>query len=323
MPAVTMLLAGGAVALKPCRSRCSSACAPRARLEAGSERRAGAGALPELRGLSSRGVRGSRLAARAGADPVFNVSEAAAIATLDSLIDSMLAAHGDAALTPLVQANVLSLDVKFFLRLAARADTAGERDKAALTELASKTMRLLDGVVEQTRKQMSSSSEVLTRLVGAAADEGTGAFVLPLRADRLAAIRSVLDESPMDEAVLSNAFAWMRKASDDGMDGMVLVIQKVLQLWAGRQLARPGAGDAQAEALLQRLLAAAEESWDGILSEAAVGQAGVESGLAAALQQRMEGVVLGLPNGSYAQRVQAEYLKEVEARVKAAFGKKQ
>ena len=30
------------------------------------------------------------------------------------------------------------------------------------------------------------------------------------------------------------------------------------------------------------------------------------------LQRRMEGVVLNLPNGSYAQRVQAEYLKEIE-----------
>jgi hypothetical protein len=38
-----------------------------------------------------------------------------------------------------------------------------------------------------------------------------------------------------------------------------------------------------------------------------------------ALQRRMESVVLGLPSGSYAQRVQAEYLKELEERAKAAF----
>lgn len=30
-------------------------------------------------------------------------------------------------------------------------------------------------------------------------------------------------------------------------------------------------------------------------------------------------VVLGLQSGSYAQRVQAEYLKEVESRAKAVF----
>jgi hypothetical protein len=38
-----------------------------------------------------------------------------------------------------------------------------------------------------------------------------------------------------------------------------------------------------------------------------------------ALQRKMEGTVLGLQSGSYAQRVQAEYLKEVEARAKKVF----
>ena len=40
------------------------------------------------------------------------------------------------------------------------------------------------------------------------------------------------------------------------------------------------------------------------------------------LQKRMEGVVLNLPNGSYAQRVQAEYLKEVEDRGKGIYAEK-
>ena len=29
------------------------------------------------------------------------------------------------------------------------------------------------------------------------------------------------------QALLSNAFAWMRKASEDGLDGMVALLQKV------------------------------------------------------------------------------------------------
>ena len=37
------------------------------------------------------------------------------------------------------------------------------------------------------------------------------------------------------------------------------------------------------------------------------------------LQRRMESVVLGLPSGSYAQRVQAEYLKELEERARGVF----
>jgi hypothetical protein len=37
------------------------------------------------------------------------------------------------------------------------------------------------------------------------------------------------------------------------------------------------------------------------------------------LQKKMEATVLGLQSGSYAQRVQAEYLKEVEGRARAVF----
>jgi hypothetical protein len=130
-----------------------------------------------------------------------------------------------------------------------------------------------------------------------------------------------MDSSTVDEAVLSNAYAWMRKASDDGLDGMVVIVQRVLQLWAGRELAKPGAGaspDPTAEALLQQLLAAPEEDWAALLAAAkAAGTS--ETGFTRVLQQRMEAVVLGVANGSYAQRVQAEFLKEIEARAKAAF----
>ena len=44
-----------------------------------------------------------------------------------------------------------------------------------------------------------------------------------------------------------------------------------------------------------------------------------EASFTTALQKRMEGTVLGLKSGSYTQRVQAEYLKEVEARGKKVF----
>ena len=46
-----------------------------------------------------------------------------------------------------------------------------------------------------------------------------------------------------------------------------------------------------------------------------------EASFTTALQKRMEGTVLGLQSGSYAQRVQAEYLKEVESRGKAVYAK--
>ena len=36
----------------------------------------------------------------------------------------------------------------------------------------------------------------------------------------------------LDEALLSNAYAWMRKSHDDGLDGMVALLQKALQTYA-------------------------------------------------------------------------------------------
>jgi hypothetical protein len=39
----------------------------------------------------------------------------------------------------------------------------------------------------------------------------------------------------------------------------------------------------------------------------------------ASLQQKMERTVLSMKSGSYTQRVQAEYLKEVEARAKQVY----
>jgi hypothetical protein len=44
-----------------------------------------------------------------------------------------------------------------------------------------------------------------------------------------------------------------------------------------------------------------------------------EASFMEALQRKMELTVLGMQSGSYAQRVQAEFLKEVEARAKSVY----
>ncbi len=82
-------------------------------------------------------------------------------------------------------------------------------------------------------------------------------------------------EHPTAQALLSNAFAWMRKASEDSLDGMVALLQKVLQLYAGKVLSAAGTpqdGDA-AESALRRLIAAEEEQWDSLLRQDAAQQA--------------------------------------------------
>lgn len=51
-------------------------------------------------------------------------------------------------------------------------------------------------------------------------------------------MRAALDRHAdrLDEALLSNCFAWMKKCTDDRMDTMVALLQKVLQLYAAKAL---------------------------------------------------------------------------------------
>ena len=217
----------------------------------------------------------------------------------------------------------MSFDQKFWIRVASRSDTANPQDKAALSALASAVMGLVDAAVQRTDSQLSSAGAALQRILAAGADE-KGEWHLPLAPDRVAAMRAALDAeagsegAPLDEeALLSNAFAWMRKAADDGQDGLVRLLQRALQLYAARALSCGGSDTDEAALALAAVAEAEEEDWEGRLTAApGLSAAGFE----AAIRRRMEGVVLGLPSGSYAQRVQAEYLKEVERAGSAALG---
>lgn len=54
-------------------------------------------------------------------------------------------------------------------------------------------------------------------------------------------MRQELDSNraQLDEALLSNAFAYIRKCSEDRFDTMVQLLQKFLQLYAAQALAGP------------------------------------------------------------------------------------
>lgn len=190
--------------------------------------------------------------------------------------------------------------------------------KQQLSSLARTVMQLVEAAVSATDAQLDAGGAALQAVLAAGAD-AAGEWHLPLDADALARMRAALTDAgdAADEAFLSSAFAWMRKAAADGNDGVVSLIQTALQLYAARELAGGGAADDAADAALDAVLAAAEPEWG-----AALAAAGARVGAAAfdaALRRRMERVALGLPSGSYAQRVQAEYLKEVEARAADAF----
>ncbi len=142
------------------------------------------------------------------------------------------------------------------------------------------------------------------------------------------------------------------------MDGMVVILQKALQIYVGaviscvrvRLQANVGAalvGDNQAAAdalvaaadggvgvgggnnvtlaLFERLLHVDTDSWNAEIrkgKEAGTGEddggAVTKEALMGEVQKTMEGVILGLDNGSMAQRIQAEFLRELVMRIEAA-----
>lgn len=215
-------------------------------------------------------------------------------------------------------------------------------------------MQLVEAVVQQTDRQLSSAGEALQAVLAAGADGRTGEWELPLSSEALLRMRAELDrqyeggggrkrgagaraaasaaEGLDEEAFLSNAFSWMRKAADDDKPGLVELLQKALQLYASRALSNSAASSSSSsssstnidpsEQVLNSVIAADEREWDFLLSQASASGSVSATGFAAAVRKRMEGVALGLASGSYAQRVQAEFLKEVEERGEQVLGGK-
>ena len=135
------------------------------------------------------------------------------------------------------------------------------------------------------------------------------------------------------------------------MDGMVTIMKNVLQIYAGLVISRArfqlqanvgaaisgedqSAADAVAAAavsegdspvntaasdLLEQLLRADTDAWDYEIRKGVNGEDSqcTKDQLVTEIQRTMEGVILGLENGSMAQRVQAEFLRELVTRVEA------
>eukprot|EP00959_Pyramimonas_sp_CCMP1952_P288082 6024408-Pyramimonas_sp.AAC.1 len=117
------------------------------------------------------------------------------MAAMDSLIDSMLTAT-DEQMPVIIGQSVMSLNQKFFLRIATRSDSTSDPEaKQKLSELAVRVMRLLDGMVRQTKTSMNTSGELLQKIVTAAADPVTGEFMVPLTSDNISAMRKAVSDN--------------------------------------------------------------------------------------------------------------------------------
>ncbi|WIA10009.1 hypothetical protein OEZ85_010221 [Tetradesmus obliquus] len=231
----------------------------------------------------------------------------------------MLEAKSQQELSRLVAENIFSFDAKFWMRIATRNDSLkNEADKDKLKAVADTVMVLVDAMVKQTEQQLNDSAAVLQEVLKAAADE-KGEWYLPLDPEQVSSVRAALDKHSerLDEALLSNCFAWMKKCQDDRMDTMVALLQKVLQLYAAKALR--GQEAEGVAGVLNEVVFAEEQDWEPIIRRAAATGDVAEAAFMEVLQKKMEATVLGMQSGSYAQRVQAEYLKEIEARAKTVF----
>jgi hypothetical protein len=211
---------------------------------------------------------------------------------------------------------------KFFLRIAERTDlTKDALEKEKLRVLASNLISTLGAVVSTTEDKLDETAKILEKVVKAAAEPESGEFFVPLLPERIQSMREEfykLDDNQLDEGFLSTIDSWMNKSYKDGMDLMVGILQKVLQMYAGRKIAQSLARDVEVNSdsrkLFLNILNADADTWGGIISE------GVENGvsvdqLQSEVQANMESIVLSLETGSISQRVQAEYLKEISKRI--------
>ena len=134
------------------------------------------------------------------------------------------------------------------------------------------------------------------------------------------------------------------KQPKDGMDGMVTIMQKALQIYAGTVISRAriqlqanvgaalsgespvaaddaAAGlsstDSAASALFEKLLHVDTDNWDMEIRKGIDMEGVTKESLVGEVQKTMEGVILGLENGSMGQRVQAEFLRELVTRIEA------
>lgn len=86
--------------------------------------------------------------------------------------------------------------------------------------------------------------------------------------------------------------------------GTVALIQQALQLYSAQALGSQEPQSEAEDAVLDHLLSLKEADWISQLESASAQGTISESSFLAAVRRKMERVVLSLPSGSYAQRVQ-------------------
>jgi alanyl-tRNA synthetase len=184
----------------------------------------------------------------------------------------------------------------------------------------------------------------VTKVVSSAAD-ANGDFLVPLSKDNIENLKETVCENleDCDEAFLTTLNSWMTKTReevekmeemrktmkengatpeneiDTSMSGMVEVLAKVFQTYAGQALKGAkldGSQETKARPLLLELLDTDAEEWNNLIFQKLKAEPICSpDDLVNEIAAMIEGVVLGQVEGSMTQRVQAEYLRELLNRV--------
>ena len=248
------------------------------------------------------------------------------IAIMDEMITKLANAKAYELPNAVQRAFRVISSPRFFLRIAELADECkDETEKERLIALSSNLVSTLDAVVSTAEDKLGEVAKDLETVVKAAAEPDSGEFLVPLLPERIEAMRQALsnvDASSLDgDGFLSTVDAWMNKSHLDGLDRMVGILQKVLQMYAGRRVQESRARDQQNEetgpagVLFELLLRTDAEAWEDAIRQGLKESSVSAQELITEIQRNMETIVLALDSGSMAQQVQAEYLQEMVKRV--------
>lgn len=275
---------------------------------------------------------------------------AADLAVIDDMITKLASAKPYELPNAVSRAIRVVSSPRFFLRIAERVDEApDEFEKEKLNALADNLVNTIQAVVSMTEDNLDERAKDVEKVVKAASEPDSGEFLVPLSKERVDSMRNAvekLDANDLNEGFLTTVDSWMNKAHQDGMDGMVTIMQKALQIYAGTVISRAriqlqanvgaalsgedqaaadaaasaakegGCGDAAA-AFFENILHTDTDDWDVEIRKGMEAGNVTKDALVGQVQKTMESVILGLENGSMAQRVQAEYLRELVTRIEA------
>lgn len=248
---------------------------------------------------------------------------------IDRLIDNLRSTEYQ-NMAQLVAENVLAFDAPFWLRLAARADLCTtDDDREEYEELASQIMNIVETIVSKTKEKIESSTDVLKAIIKPLVEDDDEIVWPPRNQTALVEMRKEVEkrelENFLDESFLSEVSAQLRQAKEDqDKPGLIAILQKVLQLYSACLLSKrsyaskDGVVD-KAEELLEQVLYADEDKWNDLLRSGFIysGDTVQSEDFFIAVDRRIERTLMRTENGSYQQRVLAEYIREIETRAEA------